>query len=316
MATRQCPRDQCSRYYRNLAANEGSVVDTLGSAQNEPTGQSLAGHYNGNIRNGRTGAKRLDLPLITVGASPVDLIRRPVLGENALVTLQRTFSQASIRILLSDQAASITDLPGVSLGATPLGRLATTPIPGYAGAPLAVSSGVAANSYRSPMGTPLHGGFVKVEYRNPANVWNDVTLEWLNVGITHRNIDSAGCDEPSPNAIIRIQRIKLGPASNAPCGISGGGVPSDNEFDYWPLTLYDTREGRSRDNLPLANTTLQISGVMHYIELDVNNLRRWLAGAIGVSGANVVNENGFLVYFSDRRYEPQPRRAGNRRVRL
>ena len=64
--------------YRALAFGEGSLVDTIGSAQNEPTWTNLSiGAYNGNIRNGRTGARRMDLPLVSMGASPVDLIRRP-----------------------------------------------------------------------------------------------------------------------------------------------------------------------------------------------------------------------------------------------
>ena len=53
-------------------------------------------------------------------------------------------------------------------------------------------------------------------------------------------------------------------------------------------------------------------GVMHYVELDVNNLRRWLNGTIGSSpngGCAVANPaatcpmdiTGFVLYFSDRR---------------
>jgi hypothetical protein len=72
--------------------------------------------YNGYIRNGRTGAKRLDLPLVSFGAQPIDLIRRPplptpcpttVLGENDCkpdIYSQRYYSQAALRILLSDTA--------------------------------------------------------------------------------------------------------------------------------------------------------------------------------------------------------------------
>ncbi len=45
---------------------------------------------------------------------------------------------------------------------------------------------------------------------------------------------------------------------------------------------------------------------MHYVELDVNNLRRWLlpagsAGKIAGVGEFAKNDNGFIVYFSDRR---------------
>ena len=47
---------------------------------------------------------------------------------------------------------------------------------------------------------------------------------------------------------------------------------------------------------------------MHYVELDMNNLKRWLSGTIGTSGGNAQNENGngFIVYFSDRRNNKNP----------
>ncbi|MBV9574111.1 MAG: hypothetical protein JOY93_08655 [Acidobacteriales bacterium] len=42
---------------------------------------------------------------------------------------------------------------------------------------------------------------------------------------------------------------------------------------------------------------------MNAVELDVGNLRRWLLGQIGASGTNVnfTNQNGYVLYFSDRR---------------
>ena len=81
---------------------------------------------------------------------------------------------------------------------------------------------------------------------------------------------------------------------------------SQNEHDYWPNVLYDTREAQTRDGL--ADTTdLTLGGVIHYVELDVNNLRRWLAGQLAAapfgapSGPLAKNDNGYIVYFSDRR---------------
>ncbi|MGE3276497.1 MAG: hypothetical protein AB7O67_15395 [Vicinamibacterales bacterium] len=291
--------------YRSLTTSEGSLVGTLGSSQNEPTWTNLSiGTYNGYLRNGRTGARRLDLPLITIGGTPVDLIKRPVAGEEPLVTGQRMFSQASVRVLLSDTAADITSLPGISGGApVQLGRLAVSPIAGYtvdaAHAPFAVSPGNAADSnVLSALNTPLHDGFLKVEYRNAAGAWVDVTVEWLNLGITRRNIDVAGCAEPNPDAILRIQRVKAAP-STAPGDACG--LDSTNEKDYWPLVIYDPREAWPRDNHATSATDIRLGGVMHYFDLDVNNLRRWLAGTIGASGASVVNEDGFVLYFSDRR---------------
>ena len=54
-----------SHVYRNLAANEGSLTGNVGTSQNEPKWTQLSiGAYVSNIRNGRTGARRLDLPLV------------------------------------------------------------------------------------------------------------------------------------------------------------------------------------------------------------------------------------------------------------
>jgi hypothetical protein len=42
---------------------------------------------------------------------------------------------------------------------------------------------------------------------------------------------------------------------------------------------------------------------MNAVELDVGNLKRWLAGTTGASGTavNFTNQNGYILYFSDRR---------------
>ena len=50
--------------------------------------------------------------------------------------------------------------------------------------------------------------------------------------------------------------------------------------------LYDAREAKFRDDEPTANMPVYLGGVMHYVELDVNNLRRWFEGTIGASGNN------------------------------
>jgi hypothetical protein len=289
--------------FRDLATDEGSLVNTLGSEQNEPmwTNRSVS-TYHGNIRNGRTGAKQLLLPLITVGARPIELIRRPVPGENALVTGQRMYSEAGVRILLSNTAAAITALPDGSNGAPiRLDTLASMQAGGYGGAiPPGASTGVTATGYRMGAGTPLLDGFLKIEYRNAAGAWTDVTAEILNLGFTRRNIEVAGCAavEPSPNAIVRLQRVRTAPSTGAAAPAACGGAVAG---DYWPLTLYDTREGKPRDNEAVGSANIFLGGVVHYIEFDVNNFRRWLDGAIGASGPQVVNEDGFTVYFSDRR---------------
>jgi hypothetical protein len=274
--------------FRNLTAAEGSLVGTIGSAQNEPTWTNLSiGTYNGNIRNGRTGARRMDLPLVSQGATPVDLIRRPPVAEdtgNPAVYQQRYFSMASLRILLSDTAAELTTLPSVT-GSAPIELVNIAPD----FTQIARSTGNAANGYRSPINTPLIGGFIKIEMQDAGGVWWDVTQEILQLGVAGRDL-TGNCGN-QPNAVLRIQRLKDNPSGCS--GVSG--------YQYWPNVLYDTREGALRDNIPTAQTTVFLGGVMHYLELDINNLCRWFRGALGASGSNAMNSTGYVVYFSDRR---------------
>jgi hypothetical protein len=304
---------------RAMSEGEGSMLNLINKNPNW-TNISI-GTYNGYIRTAETGAKRLDLPLVSLGAQPIDIIKRPAVGEDPLITEQRLFSQASIRILLSDQANRITDLPGVSGGTTALvanaqwGKPAAPPL--RLGMTFAdTAADVSNQGYLTPIATPVQSGFLKIEYRNAAGNWIDVTSEWLNLGFTKRNIDGnqaaqTRCEE-SPNhtrdAIIRIQRVKEGPSVGS-CGsvvANGAGNLSDVPTNFWPLTFYDVREAYQRDTLDddeesVAGQNLYLGGIMHYIELDVFNLRQWLSGALPGSGINVVNEDGYAVYFSDRR---------------
>jgi PilX N-terminal len=316
--------------FRNLARDEGSLVSNDFAILNEPRWTSLSvGTYASNIRNGRTGARRLDLPLVSQNAAAIDLIRRPAQNSaedtaNPVVFNQRLFAQASIRILLSDTATAITSLPTVTAMPAPIRLNATAAgyAPGGTAAPFALSGG--ASPYRSPVDTPLIDGYLKIEQRTAAG-WQDITLQILNFGIAGRNLSTGlgvlnapatstqFCPEPNPNAIIRVQRIKDVPTSPlvGACGVTVvAGVViavSPSATDYWPNTLYDTREGNVRDNMPSSgagsmNATL--GGVIQYIELDVNNLKRWIEGNAaypGGTGPQTRNENGYIVYFSDRR---------------
>jgi hypothetical protein len=293
--------------YRNLAMDEGSLVGTLGSARNEPKWTNLStGNYNHNIMTGNTGARRLDLPITQLGATPIDLIRRPLLPavgiENPNVFSQRFYALASLRILLSDTAADIQNLPGIGPGA-PIELGITEP---YAiAAPRPPFAQAAANGtpgLRVPQNTPLLGGFLKVEVQNAMGIWSDVTLEFLNLGIASPayrtpNPGGAMCADRWPDAILRLQR-QLDEGGNCFSNGESFGNTAAHARRYVPNVLYDPREGLLRDNAP-AN--MQFAGLMHYIELDVRNLSRWFQGAIGVSGNQALNVNGYTVYFSDRR---------------
>jgi Tfp pilus assembly protein PilX len=109
---------------RPLAETEGSLVGTIGSATNSnwPTISLGTADYAGNLRNGATGANQLNLGIVLLGngtTQPVDMIRRPVVGESASVTNLRYFAQASLQILLSDNSTDISSLPCVDTSTAP-----------------------------------------------------------------------------------------------------------------------------------------------------------------------------------------------------
>jgi len=326
-----------------LANNQGSVTDTVGSALNEPTWTNVSvGTANGWLRNGRTGARRLDLPIVSDGATPVDLIRRPPVGEavNSAVARQRFYHMATLRILLSDQPDDITVLPGVvaTAGVSPA-RLAGVFVPdaitGAAVGPqaFAASTGLADLGFRTQAGVPSLDGYILINMQDRDGNWTDVTREVLSLGFSARRLSSGtldtpnwnnNCVDPHPNAIIRLQRVR-DTVTNAQGGCNGA-MAAPGPGDFWPTVLYDAREGMLRDDqgarpvaaapLPpgVANGQARLywGGVMHYVELDVNNLRRWLRGDIGTSGSAgcvdgggggncPMDITGFVVHFSDRR---------------
>jgi len=522
---------------RNLqqSPNESSVLGMPGPTQTVNTNWTTIskGIYKSYVRNGLTGAKRLDLPLVSQGAQPVDLIRRPALNSNEhtanpLVFAQRFYSQASLRILLSDRPADFAGLPTATAGAPVLlngpdgaaGNWTVAPPAGYGpvgphpgggvyppiarsigrvdaggvststvthpatnslysgvtglsqiyvatagapsgippvyrlpnlgvfaigglvpifdgGAPLVLeckgktgpntvaaagganpalpansfigcnkvgggnipgivlgqvlratidnvqiqataTANVAAGADRSipvgnnetarfspnliwvnstnatvpntavpvtcegfteaiagssprflncrgiagtppvPTNSPIStsalanqntgtiGGYIKIERQNADGSWTDVTMEILNLGFAAPNSGGFVCSDPTPNAVIRIQRLRdngENPAGGA-CTYSN----SLNSWDYWPNTLYDAREGTFRDSAAgfPTNSPMNMAGVIQYVSLDANNLRRWFAGQIGATGTQALNNNGYIVYFSDRRGNHDP----------
>ncbi len=452
--------------FRNLARTEGSVTDGPTSAQNEPTWHGISlSTYNSYIRNGRTGAKTLNLPLITVGGTNPDLVRRPVVNENttnAILFGERLFSKASLRILLSDTVADITNLPTVTAAPAPVlldGNWNVAGVPAGYGPidsshpPIAMSTGVitatmtgsgggtitfasaataapfkpvftlcngpfpcattttiactgktaaapwqltgctgtpgmpitaagatltavspangsagattvttvattaasttiqmasaaelglfkpmpfwdtnaatatdkllvtctdyTTTSYTgcssNPAGLTLTsaaltnntagriGGYIKIEYQDNNSVWRDITMEILNYGIGGPNHGGTICADPTPNAILRIQRLR---DNNNGCTYNTDATGAKDPTNWWANALFDTRESQLRDVNP-GNNNLTIGGVMYYIALDAGNLVKWFraAGAYNTgSGAGArTDNNGFTVYFSDRR---------------
>jgi hypothetical protein len=300
-----------------------TMVLATGNTTNEPRWTNVStGTFSNRIRNGRTGAKRLDLPLVSDGALPIDLVRRPSIAspDPQVVLDQRYFKMASVRILLSDRAGDITGLQTVTNTAPiNLARLAidatyraTVGITSW-NIPLALAGTYAATNgygYRLPLNAPIIDGYLKIEFQNRTGDWTDVTAEILNLGFTARNIANNGTwntqgttcaagatNDPSPGSVIRLQRVRDNPSAGfTNCGHSAANVWSTLPTDYIPLTLYDAREGARRDDEAGAGNVPLFGGVMHYVELDVNNLRVWMA-----THADMMDVTGYVLYFSDRR---------------
>jgi hypothetical protein len=319
--------------YRALARNEGSLTGTLPSvpsAWNEPTWSNLSeGPYNHNIMNGRTGARRLDLPISIFGEGPIDLIRRPKKDEdtdNPNLLAERFYSLASLRILLSDTKAELTDLPGAT---------SSDPIHLNAAAPLGYTVSNDSNKPRPPFALtktttgvlvpqdkPLIGGWIKIEMQTTPGTWQDVTAQILSLGINSPQLytDSVGamdyrtttgtppstsidCVDLTPNAIIRLQR--LWDSGTCETNLTNATTASNAARNYTPLSLFDPREGSQRDSAP---ATMELGGIMYYVELDARNLARWFRGQIpsancpiACTGSNALKVDGYTVYFSDRR---------------
>ncbi len=360
---------------RPLAYSEGSLTGTLGSPANPAWPALSQGTYQSNII---TGATPLNLGIVTLGTGtkPIDIIRRPIPADAPVVTQQRYFAQASIKILLSDNPADIMNMPCIDNTTQPfeLGKLSQTwaalqasPDPqitylrGKLGAnlvPLASAGGLAiytpssevapaGDGYWVAPGIATTAGFLKIEIQlgpsmalSPCGTFQDVTLEVLGLGYVGKNINPTGpvpllaspilpglpvaqqapdagiCPEPFPNALIRLQRIRDNPGpGNTGCGFAGGNILNRAGTDFWPNSLFDTREGAIRDVSPAGTIgaapainykdMVTPGGVMHYVELDAGNIAKWLAGTIPGSGPGsrdpLTAPNDFTVYFSDRR---------------
>jgi hypothetical protein len=294
------------------------------------------------------------------------MIRMPLANElvaNPGKLSERYYSQASLRILLSDYGpdgtcatSDLTLLPyasaGVPVDLTSLAWDATAPAADGNGSvttvptaawlinqgvtvfPLPVSDAQSAAAYSANDGYwvkrwyPTVTGCIKMDFQTKAGlVWTDVTQEILNLGFTGRNLNpqskatmgaannqvpnkgafglpggqvgAAACPDPSPNAVIRLARVRDNPSSAN--GAGGCGAPyTTNGTDYWPNVIYDTREAILRDTA-LGGNQLPLAGAMQYVELDITNLDRWFTGVIGANGTNANNTTGYTVYFSDRR---------------
>jgi hypothetical protein len=304
-------------------------------------GWILDGNY-GNA--GGTGVKSLTLPFVGGGAQPYEIIRRPIAAESTAISASRLGNQAQIRVLLSDAQADLhmPDWNGDATGDVQLDNLgwaaAGVAVPGVAGGNTYFATANMDNTFKNADGTsakfdtdwvrpldpvthaatankqwPLIGGWLRVEVQDlNSAVWRPVTREWLQFGFARGILPPATSVTPvavHPNAILMFQMLAdrdgngAVPGANAQESSTVGGVNA--KWNWFPINLYDTREGELRDWVPAPGgaATCSPNGVMNVVELDVANLRKWLRGTLAGTGNTVdyVSQNGYILYFSDRR---------------
>jgi hypothetical protein len=304
---------------RDLQENEGSKVGGLipppPSADNANWTNISTSTYHGLIVNGRTGAKPLTLPFVAPGLRPIEIIRRPPATEDplSLTGSSRLYTIAQIRVLLADRLSDLPDSTGVRLiNVAPYYNgivFGTTDTAFAEGRDDINETGTTAMDLKRPPNSgpcvsdsptqthcfPLIDGYLQVRRRNADDTYTDVAINWLSLGIAREN----------PNAILKFQTYR---------DVNGDGTveaaitskANNDPSKFYPINFYDPREGEWRDvgNTTDANdTSCALGGIMNAVDLDVNNLRRWLAGTIGSGGAPTesATQHGYIVYFSDRR---------------
>ena len=87
--------------------------------------------------------------------------------------------------------------------------------------------------------------------------------------------------------------------------LTNAAVAGTAQYGWFPINMYDPREGEFATG-PAG--TCSVGGLMNVVELDMDNLKKWLNGTIAGSGTSVENstQNGYIVYFSDRRGMQKP----------
>jgi Tfp pilus assembly protein PilX len=180
---------------------------------------------------------------------------------------------------------------------------------------------------------PLVRGWLRVEYLGTDGSWHGVTREWLKFGFTKDpaivRTAPAADTVGNKDAILILQQIadRDGDAAITNKTISSsttsGSTTNITKYtestavtgtatNFYPINLYDAREGFPRDASSLSGSQGYANGIMSAAELDIGNLSKWIAATgdfAGSSGTSVdkTPQNGYLVYFSDRRgMEPDP----------
>jgi len=335
---------------------------TVGGAANVNFPSLSTGTLNGYLVNSLTGAKNMQLPFVQDSCTsnpppctdPSSIIRKPQAGESASSTLgtSRLYNKAQIRILIADTIADLhpergtasldssdyqfpTSAPAsiaLTAGGSEYFGWATPGTKGWVnpytdaglqnwatGFPL-IGELTTNPTTVTQMNSATGGPWIRVEYYN-GTTWVGVTAEWLALGfgrIFNAPPTTPGSNAIDPNAILILQQLQPSVAQT-PASAHTTAATANN---WYPINLYDAREGEMRDNV-VANTTsgsntyssCSVQGIMNAVELDVGNLAKWLNGSIAGHGTSVnySGNNGYVLYFSDHRgmeTDPYPSNGG------
>jgi Tfp pilus assembly protein PilX len=179
---------------------------------------------------------------------------------------------------------------------------------------------------------PLIGGWLLVEAKWASDEkWHGVTQEWLQLGFARglqvptlpgtpykapasnaQGVYGSNYLQDHANAILYFQETADRGGNNTVTGTGAGtDLPltanfygAGSQYNWYPINLYDAREGENYDAAStFAASSGTPNGVINTVELDVGNLKNWLAGTTGATGTNVdfSTQNGYVLYFSDRR---------------
>jgi hypothetical protein len=336
---------KCKSFVISDASWSGGIPTGTGSA-NQYWGTDVA-PWNSMIN---IHVHTLQLPFVQGNpAQQVQIVRKPPAGEAVSSALgsSREYNKATIRILLADTQADLhpdhAPVPPANDGSdvqletlqqvqnvsgTPNGSTSFLAVadPGNTGDPN-LNPPTCNHSVQGPNCAvnntwPLVKGWLRVEYLdNASGNWVGVTNEWLSLGFAKSPYvarTAPGVDTNAhPNAILILQQladrdgnrsVTTGPTPN---GSENQSITGSNN-NFYPINFYDPREGEPRDNPQGLNSpTCRVNGIMNAVELDVGNLNQWLINSASGKKINYLSQNGYLLYFSDRRGMVRDPNAGN-----
>ncbi len=310
------PDTDCKSFDVPDASWGGGIPPNFGAANTATWNNVSTNKFGGFVANHATGVSPLTLPFVGKNVGPIEIVRKASTAAATTLNQSRLYTKAQVRVLLADNLADLhpdrgagaIDADDVNLSQASINGTVFGPANGV----LARANGPTDGNWAKPVNCSaadcpagndwaLVNGFLRVEYRDAAGNWNGVTRQWLGYGFARNvNVPTAPNTGLYPNAILYFQQVADRNADGIGDNITAGGLATPT--NYYPINLYDPREGEPRDN-GLAGTNCRVNGVMSAVEINVGNLRRWLKGTLAGAGNNADfnNQNGYVLYFSDRR---------------